>query len=658
MNYTEGSRKESSYWGEYSSCEELLMQISALFINLPLDSIDHFIEEALRRICECLDLDLSVLWQWSGHHPKLMTITHYHAPPDFSIPPENIDGANTHPYIYEKLVSGESLAFSNSDLPSDAHIDVATRKRYGVESSIAIPLATGGEPLFGILSFDTLNRSRSWNDKEVKLLKLAAEILASAIARKNAEQALVESKERMSLAAESAGAGLWEINLQSKEFWTTEKARELYGYSADERITLSRFEQSVCKQDLKQVRRAITEALTSNKQFLIEYRITDPQGEPKWICTRGRPYFHGDGSPDRVTGFSVDISEKKRLEEALYAKLEEVEHLKQQIEQENFYLREELRTEQGFEQIIGSSKEFSAVMTSANQVAPTEATVLLLGETGTGKGVVADAIHRMSDRKKQPFVTVNCAALPHNLIESELFGRKKGAFTGAHADQAGRFQVANHGTIFLDEIGEMPLEMQAKLLRVLQEGEFERLGSSATVQVDVRIIAATGRDLKKDVQDGRFREDLFYRLNVFPISIPPLRKRISDIPLLIQHFVNKYSAKMGKQIDRIPNRILTKMTSYSWPGNVRELEHLVERSVILSSGNILALNDQLFDTTTDDSGSARVMDLQTNEKDHIIKVLSLTQWKIEGPGGAAAILDIHPSTLRFRLKKFGIQRPY
>ena len=251
-------------------------------------------------------------------------------------------------------------------------------------------------------------------------------------------------------------------------------------------------------------------------------------------------------------GVSIDISERKQMEGELNERLQEIEKLKGRLENENLYLRKELRKEKGFDKIVGDSKAIKSVVYAAKQVASTDATVLLLGETGTGKGMVANAIHQMSARKDQPLITVNCSALPQNLIESELFGREKGAFTGAHVRQAGRFEVADGGTIFLDEIGETPLELQSKLLRVLQEGEFERLGSAKTIKVNVRVIAATSRDLKQDIRKKRFREDLFYRLNVFPILIPPLRQRSEDIPLLAQFFTEKYARKMDKPIESIP----------------------------------------------------------------------------------------------------------
>ena len=352
----------------------------------------------------------------------------------------------------------------------------------------------------------------------------------------------------------------------------------------------------------------------------------------------------------------VNAVERSRAELALRERLKEIERLKLQLEKENIYLREEIKTVQGFEKIVGKSSALQYVLFEVKQVAPTDATVLIVGETGTGKGMVAHAIHEISGRKNRPMITVNCAALPANLIESELFGREKGAFTGAHAKQVGRFEVANGGTIFLDEIGEMPLELQAKLLRVMQDGEFERLGSPWTVKVDVRVIASTSRDLKAEIRDKRFREDLYYRLNVFPISIPPLRMRADDIPLLASHFIDKYARKFGRDIHGVSKNTMNKLRMYAWPGNVRELEHVIERAVITSTEPVLRLADQLENRPAE-SKEEHIKELADIERDHILKALRKSRWKIDGEGGAASLLGLHPSTLRFRLKKLNIKRP-
>jgi len=639
-----------------SNFEELLLEISALFVNLPVDSIDSVIEDTQHRICNCLGIDLSALWQWSDKDSNILTITHLFSPPDGPERPIDIDASKTFPWIYSKMLSGETLAFSNRDLPEEASLDKETRRYFDIDSSVTIPLLVCGEPILGTLTFDVLHRERSWSHEEVRRLKLVAEIFTNALLRKRSEKKLIEGEARLTLAAESAEAGLWELDFKTGIFWSTDLARKIFGYGSDEIISMDRFEKSIHPEDLMLVREALSNSFNTREKLMVEYRIHHDTERPTWICSKGRPYFHRDGSPAHMLGISVDVSERKQLDQQLKCHLDEIERLKQLLEQENYYLREDLRTEQGFEHIIGQSREFKAVLTSARQVASTPATVLLQGETGTGKGVVAHAIYKMSDRNTQPFVTVNCAALPHNLIESELFGREKGSYTGAHAMQAGRFEVASKGTIFLDEIGEMPLEMQSKLLRVLQDGEFERLGSPYTIKVDVRVIAATSRNLRDDIKKGRFREDLYYRLKVFPITIPPLRQRKDDISLLVQHFMEKYCRKMGKKIDKCPKRSVDRMLNYSWPGNVRELEHLIERSVIISQGNSLVIGEQLVPDLAG-SHSQSIKDLISHERDHIREVLRMTNWKIEGPGGAASILDIHPSTLRSRVKKLDIIRP-
>ncbi len=363
-----------------------------------------------------------------------------------------------------------------------------------------------------------------------------------------------------------------------------------------------------------------------------------------------------------------DITERKLTAEALKKShnelerqavelrtaLSEVKTLKDRLEAENIYFRHENKMKHRFENIIGESDGLKYALYRAEQVAPTNTTVLILGETGTGKELIAFAIHSMSPRKERPLITVNCAALPGNLIESELFGREKGAFTGADTRQVGRFEVANGSTLCLDEIGELPLELQAKLLRVIQHNEFERLGSSQTIKVDVRIVATTNRDLEEEIRKGRFRQDLYYRLNVFPITVPPLRQRKEDIPLMVQAFLERYSRKMGKQITSIQKGTLKALHDYPWPGNVRELESIIERAVILCSGSVLQLADKLEISSPPLSSAVRT--LEEMERNQIIKILSETRWRIEGKDGAAAILGLHPSTLRARMHKLEIVR--
>jgi DNA-binding NtrC family response regulator/ligand-binding sensor domain-containing protein len=350
------------------------------------------------------------------------------------------------------------------------------------------------------------------------------------------------------------------------------------------------------------------------------------------------------------------VAERTEAAHKLQNALDEVELLKNRLQDENIYLQSELKVEHNFENIISTSDKFNNVLSSVEQVASTDSTVLILGETGTGKELLARAIHSISKRTDRPLVKVNCATLPENLIESELFGHEKGAFTGATSRKIGRFELASAGTIFLDEIGELPLGLQTKLLHVLQEGEFERLGDPKTIRVDVRVIAATNRELEKEIKAGNFREDLFYRLNVFPIEIPPLRERKEDIPLLVKHFLKKYNTKAGKTVEIISKDTMEKLISYPWPGNVRELENIIERAVITSTGNKIILGDWLSQADLIQSKS-KILPLEEMEKNYIIEVLEMTQWKVSGEKGAAKVLDINPQTLVSRMKKFGIQKP-
>ena len=348
----------------------------------------------------------------------------------------------------------------------------------------------------------------------------------------------------------------------------------------------------------------------------------------------------------------INAQERKRGEEELQKAFSEIERLKQQLEKENLYLREEIRLEQEHKGIVGKSAATRNVLGQVEQVAVTESTVLILGETGTGKELVAHAIHNMSPRKGRALVKVNCGSLPTTLIESELFGREKGAFTGAISRQVGRFEVADGSTIFLDEIGELPLEVQAKLLRVLEDGEFERLGSTKTIRVDARVIAATNRDLAGAVRNGGFREDLYYRLNVFPVSVPPLRDRGEDIPRLVWHFVKEFEKRMGKTIERIPEKYMKALQRHSWPGNVRELRNVVERAMILTKGS--ALNLELEEAKGYREEEAR--SLKEIERKHIIDVMEKTGWRVRGKDGAAEILGLKPTTLESRMRKLGIRR--
>ena len=334
---------------------------------------------------------------------------------------------------------------------------------------------------------------------------------------------------------------------------------------------------------------------------------------------------------------------------------DEIEALKDKLHQEKVYLEEEVRTEHNFGEIVGESAALRRVLKEVEVVAPTDSTVLILGETGTGKELIARALHDLSPRRERTFVKLNCAAIPTGLLESELFGHEKGAFTGAVRQKVGRFELAHRGTLFLDEVGDIPLELQPKLLRALQEQEFERLGSTRTVRVNVRLVAATNRDLGQMVIDGRFRSDLYYRLNVFPVVLPPLRGRSEDIPRLVRHFTQRFARRMGRRIETIPAQVMDALVRYPWPGNVREMQNVIERAVILSPGRSLQVSlDDLQPVTTPAQAPVTLADA---DREHILDVLRQAGWVLSGPKGAAARLGMARSTLQWKMKKLGICRP-
>ena len=341
----------------------------------------------------------------------------------------------------------------------------------------------------------------------------------------------------------------------------------------------------------------------------------------------------------------------KKLEKFLF----EIEQMKDRLQEENYYMQEEIKLSHNFESIIGNSSNLKEALGAIENVAKTNSTVLILGETGTGKELAARAIHDLSSRLEKPLIKLNCATLPENLIESELFGHEKGAFTDAHIARKGKFELAHDGTIFLDEIGEIPLDLQAKLLRVLQEGEFEKLGSEKTIKVDVRIILATNRNLKKMVDNGSFRSDLYYRLNIYPITMPPLRERKDDITILVNHFIIKHNKKIGKEVSEISKKSLEALQKYNWPGNIRELENLIERSIIMSKGRSLII-DNLLLPANEISLNDEIDTLDNMTKKYILRVLESTNWTISGEKGAAEIIGLHPNTLRSKMEKLGITK--
>jgi formate hydrogenlyase transcriptional activator len=489
--------------------------------------------------------------------------------------------------------------------------------------------------------------------------------------QKQTEEALKSSEKRYRRLFETAQDGILILDAETGQISDVNPFLvEMLGYSHEDFLGKKLWEIGAFK-DIEASKAAFLELQSKGYVRYNDLPLETKDGRPMAVEFVSNVYLVNH---HKVIQCNIrDITERKLIAEALHkarnelerlveertielrTALSEIKNMKDQLEAENIYFRQEFKMKHRFDHILGQSDGLKYVLYRAEHVAPTNTTVLILGETGTGKELIASAIHDMSPRKERPLITVNCAALPGNLIESELFGREKGAFTGADTRQVGRFEVAHGSTLCLDEIGELPLEVQAKLLRVIQHNEFERLGASHTIKVDVRIVATTNRDLEEEVRKGRFRQDLYYRLDVFPITVPPLRQRKEDIPLMVQAFIERYSRKLGKQITSIQKETMKTLQDYPWPGNVRELESIIERAVILCPGPVLQLADKL--EISSPSLSSTVRTLEETERNQILKILSETRWRIEGKDGAAAILGLNPSTLRARMHKLGIVRP-
>ena len=495
--------------------------------------------------------------------------------------------------------------------------------------------------------------------------KLTVEAL---LAKKEALQNLQDLQRHHESILQSVGEGIYGLDCQGHTTFVNAAAANMVGWKLQDLIGKSQHDMihhtKIDGSPFDKKECSIYSAFKDGKVHHVEDEVfwrKDGTSFPvEYIST---PIWNDDEVLIGAVVSFKDITRRKEAETALFRTnqelteaLSEVKQLKSRLEQENKYLKQEIKLTHNFEEIISQSKKFKNVLRQVEQVAKTTASVLILGESGTGKELIARAVHNISNRKNHPMVTVNCAALPATLIESELFGHEKGAFTGAIARKIGRFELADGGSIFLDEIGEIPIELQPKLLRVLQEGEFERLGNPKTLKVDVRVIAATNLNLLEAISKGTFREDLFYRLNVFPINLPSLRERREDIPLLTRHFLLKYNTRFGKNVRDITEGAIDALTAYSWPGNVRELENVIERGVIISRGKKLEIGDAIPKSLSTDV-EENIMTLGDNERAHILKILKRTNWRISGEKGAAKVLDLNRTTLEARMKKLGIIRP-
>jgi formate hydrogenlyase transcriptional activator len=533
-------------------------------------------------------------------------------------------------------------------------------KEKGLQSYVAVPIYSPatGEILGHIAALDDKPMNESHN--QTSILKIFAARAGSEIDRIKAEQKLKdtlesaniqlqiklkESEERFRDLFDEAPIAYVHEGLDSKFIRANQAALRTLGITQKDIPNTNGFS---FIPDTPDAQRRVKEAFEKIGRgedtggVMLELRRKD-NGKPLFIQWWSKP----DPSGQFTRTMFIDITEQVLMEQE-----------KARLQAQNQYLQEEIKLSHNFEEIVSRSNNFKKVLQQIEQVATTDATVLILGESGTGKELIARAIHNISNRSKQPLVKVNCATLPANLIESELFGHEKGAFTGAVEKKIGRFELADGGTIFLDEIGELPVELQAKLLRVLQEGEFERLGNPKTMKVNVRVIAATNRNLQMAIEKKEFREDLYYRLNVFPVKSPPLRERKDDIPLLVKHFCKKHEGKIGKSVTTVTDSVIEALMAYDWPGNIRELENIIERALILSKDGVLDYGEWVPAHTVSSNGTAKpsVTKLEDVEKEHILAVLKQTNWRVSGEKGAAKILGLNATTLEARMKKLGIVR--
>jgi PAS domain S-box-containing protein len=542
----------------------------------------------------------------------------------------------------------------------------------GAESYLGIPIFGASGQVIGHLAI-LHDRPLEEDERRVATLRIFAARAGAELQRQRAEQALREMHQfsQQIVSGASEGIIVYDAELRYLVFnrfmeeLTGKRAHEVLGRHAPEVFPFLR------EKGMEDwLRRALQGEVVTTPDVLVRM----PTGREVWESNTYGPHRDAQGNIVGVIALVSDITQRKQAEEALRQALAEVEQLKNRLQAENFYLQEEIRSEHDFVEMVGSSPALLTLLRKVGQVAPTDSTVLIFGETGTGKELIARAIHSRSTRKVRPLVKVDCSAISAGLVESELFGHVKGAFTGALERRVGRFELADGGTIFLDEVGELPLETQAKLLRVLQEQQFEPVGSNRTVRVNVRVIAATNRDLQEAVRAGRFRSDLFYRLNVFPLELPPLRDRRSDIPQLVMFFLSRFAKRYGKTVEAVSRETMDRLVAYPWPGNVRELQNIIERAVVLSQGLVLELGHDLLPAPAAPTSAGervelarvtpgpavpdplRLPTLEEIERTHILAALRESGGVIQGPKGAARILNLHPNTLRSRMEKLGIKR--
>jgi formate hydrogenlyase transcriptional activator len=517
-------------------------------------------------------------------------------------------------------------------------------KEVGVESYLGVPLRDAGGDILGHLAlFD--HKPMPPEPRLLYTFQIFAARAAAELGRMRVMERLHQSEERFRDLFDEAPIAYVHEDIQSRFIRANRAAMGILGITPEEvrgTVGMSFVPDTPDAQCLVQEAFASIGRGADTNGVMLELRRRD-NGQPIWVQWWSKP----DPGGQYTRTMFIDITDRVLMERE-----------QARLQAQNLYLQEEIKSDHNFEEIVGRSAAILSLLSNVRRVAATDASVLIQGESGTGKELIARAVHSASKRRGKPLIKVNCAALPTGLVESELFGHEKGAFTGAIAKRIGRFELADGGTIFLDEIGEVPLEVQVKLLRVLQEQEFDRVGGKSPIKVDVRVIAATNRNLLQEVKDKAFREDLYYRLNVFPLTTPPLRERIEDIPLLVRFMIEKFAGRAGKRVEGISAKSMQRLQSYPWPGNIRELENVIERAIILADETIIEISPEMLPGSIGQAdvqaGSKQGGTLESVEREHIRAVLGQANWVIEGPNGAARTLDLHPSTLRYRMKKLGI----
>ena len=686
--------------------DHLAAELATTFVDVPAEAVDDHIEAALERVAVALDVDRSEVAQWVD---RQFQVTHQWVREGFTRLPTALIPETALPWLAERVFRRqETLVLSaRRDIPPEASIDHAFVEATGAKAGVILPLVVAGVCIGGV-AFDDLQGEREWQPQTVDRLRLIAQIVANALHRKEANLALRRAHAFEALVAELSTtlAGLLTEPFDGQIQTILQRIADFLG--ADRATVLQARAPGAFVRTHQWVRPGWPRTAG------LENAATFPWAVGQVVSGRAPVVFtHPDelpsaAAPDRAAFARLGIQSaiirplvlddqvigalvfgalrgprhwpmelverlalvaelvasslaRHRADGELRAALAENERLRARLEAENRYLQAEVRQVLDVDDLVGRSPARRAVLHQVDHVAATDVPVLLLGETGTGKELVARAIHARSGRGARPLIAVNCAALPPPLIESELFGHEKGAFTGATQTRAGRFELADGSTLFLDEVGDLDPALQAKLLRVLQEGEVTRLGASRPQKVDVRIVAATNRDLDEAMRAGRFRADLYYRLSVFPVTLPPLRARREDIPLLVWHFIQVRQRALGQSITAVPPEVMAMLVGYDWPGNVRELQNVIDRALILSSGPTLQVDEALglarraapVDAPAPASSTGTLEDA---ERAHILSVLRGCRWVIEGPGQAAERLGLRPSTLRHRMKKLGIRR--